>query len=270
MTKQAHETLQDLKKREPTKAEIRRRTPLGASTPIPPQPVVKSATKEVTVRAKAHVVVPDNRDYAERYLDEVAPVSIVGRMIKFGKDGEFFTHDDGAGISEDTDFIALCDETLIGWVKFGGAGEPPERVMGLLYDGFQMPPRSALGDDDPSQWELGLDGQPADPWQHHQYLVLQQADTKELFTFVTSSKTGRRAVVDLLRHFKRMRKESPGDVPVVRLKVGGYQHSDARVGWVKKPIFVLFGQVARNSAMVPDTVPDTSTGGILNDEIPFR
>ena len=46
-------------------------------------------------------------------------------MIKFSKDGKFFTPDDEGEISEDQDFIALCDETLVGWVKFNGPGEPP-------------------------------------------------------------------------------------------------------------------------------------------------
>ena len=68
-----------------------------------------------------------------------------------------------------------------------------------------------------SQWDEGLDGKPADPWQHHQYLVLQDTSTSELFTFVTSYVTGRRAVGNLLRHFNRRRRPTPDDLPVVRL-----------------------------------------------------
>ena len=26
------------------------------------------------------------------------------------------------------DFIPLCDEILIGWIKFNGKGEPPDRI----------------------------------------------------------------------------------------------------------------------------------------------
>ena len=48
----------------------------------------------------------------------------------------------------------------------------------------------ALGDLDQSQWELGLDGAPADPWQHLVYLVLQNADTSEMFTFTTARRPG--------------------------------------------------------------------------------
>ena len=72
-----------------------------------------------------------NRSAINRYLDMSAPASIVGRMVKFSKDGKFVTSDDGAAISEDEDFIALTDETLVGWLRFNDDA-PPDRVMGLL------------------------------------------------------------------------------------------------------------------------------------------
>jgi hypothetical protein len=217
-----------------------------------------------TKRTSPAVAATDQRDSVQQYLDEVAPASIVGRMIKFSKEGQFTTHDDGEPIPEDAEFVALCDQTLVGRVKFNGDGEPPDRIMGLLYDGFQMPPRESLGDLDESKWPIGLDNLPADPWQHQMYLVLQNTTTMEMFTFVTSSKTGRRAVGNLLRHYDRVRKAHPDDCPVVRLKVGGFPHSDDRVGWVKVPVFVVVGRRPRDSSAVPDTSPS----GDMNDSIP--
>ena len=128
--------------------------------------------------------------------------------------------------------------------------------MGLLFDGYEMPTRESLGDLDPSQWELGLDNQPADPWQHQINIVLQHNDTKELFTFSTSSKTGRRAVGNLLRHYERMQRTRPGELPVVRLGKGGYTHKDARVGWVDTPVFVVVGRAPRDGAAKSDTLND--------------
>ena len=93
----------------------------------------------------------------------------------------------------------------------------------------------------------------------------EQPETTELFTFVTSSITGRRAVGNLLRHYDRMRRTHPDELPVVRLKVGGYQHRDERVGWVATPVFAVVGRAPRDSA----TKPDTSPGGDMDDEIPF-
>ncbi len=227
---------------------------------------VKPQSTAVAKPATQAVAVGDTRDSVAQYLDEVAPASIVGRMVKFSKDGQFVTHDDGEPIDDNAEFAALCDETLVGWIKFNGPGEPPDRIMGLLYGGFQMPPTDGLSDRDPSKWPIGLDGKPADPWQHHVYLVLQNVITKEMFTFVTSSKTGRRAVGNLLRHHDRVRRAHPDDCPIVRLKVGGFQHPDDRVGWVKTPSLAVVGRRPRDSS----AVPDTSLGGDLNDEIPFN
>ena len=108
------------------------------------------------------VAVPDNRPYRARYLDEVAPSGIAGRLIKFDKSGKYVTSDDGAEIAEAAEFAALCDQTVVGWQRFNGPGEPPDKVMGLLYDGFVMPPLEALGDTDPAHLEEEHAGEPQD------------------------------------------------------------------------------------------------------------
>jgi hypothetical protein len=154
--------------------------------------------------ASTALALPDTITASQLYIEQNAPTSIVGRLIKFSKDGVFTTTDDGEPVSDDTDFIALCDETLVGWIKFNSKDAPPDRVMGLLYHGFQMPMRDSLGDLDTAQWESGLSGAPEDPWKSQACLVLQNVDTRELFTFVTTSSTGRRAVGNLLRHYDRI------------------------------------------------------------------
>jgi hypothetical protein len=90
------------------------------------------------------VAVPSNRTSVEAYLDEVAPSAFSGRLVKFNKDGKFAVADTGDVIDESTDFIALCDEVLVGWIRFKGQNTPPERIQGLLYDGFVMPHRDTL------------------------------------------------------------------------------------------------------------------------------
>lgn len=224
----------------------------------PPQQAVVPAAKQA-------IAVPDNRTPVQAYLDDVSPAAVVGRMIKFSKEGKFVTPDDDETVGDGVDFTVLADQTLIGWVKFNGEGQPPDRRMGLLFDGFVMPDRSTLGNDDVTKWEMGLDGRPQDPWQHHQYLVLQRGDTGELFTFVTSSVTGRRAIGNLLRHFTRLQKTHPDMLPVVRLKVGGFNHRDDRVGWVNTPVLAVVGRAPKDSAAVPDTSRTTD----MDDAIPF-
>jgi hypothetical protein len=211
------------------------------------------------------VAVPDNRTSVQKYLDDVAPVTLVGRAIRGDKEHVFVTPDDGEPVTDGIDFIALCDQTMIGLIRFNGEGNPPDYKMGLLYDGFQMPDRKALGDIDPSQWELGLDGKPSDPWRHFNYLVLQRGDTGEMFTYTTASVTGRRAVGNLLRHYDRLQKTHPDMYPVVRLKTGGFNHRDERVGWVQVPVFAVVGRHAKDDAAKPDSSPQAD----FDDSIPY-
>jgi hypothetical protein len=218
--------------------------------------------------ASTAIATPDSRDNVQRYLDEVAPSSIVGRMAKFsGKEGHFATNDDGEPIDENADFIALVDQTLVGYLRFNGEGAPPDRIMGLLFDGFEMPKLETLPDRDQSKWELGLNGQPSDPWQHHIYLVLQNVATQEMFTFVTSSRTGRAAVGNLISHYRRMLKSSASRdaYPIVRLKVGAKTHPDDRVGTYKIPVFAVVGQVQRSNIVAADSSPEAD----FQDRISF-
>ena len=212
----------------------------------------------------------DNRTPQQRYVDEIAPSGIAGRLVKFSKEGRFVTADDDQPIDDNIDFFALCDETQIGWIKFSQEeGVPPERRMGLLYDGFVMPRRESLGDLEPNEWPEGLSGQPEDVWRHQINLVMQQTDTRELFTFSTQSMTGRRAVGNLLRHYDRNRRAAPGDVPIIRLRAGGFQHKDERIGWVSVPVFAVVGHAPRDNTARPELPPpDTSVAADMNDAIP--
>lgn len=242
-------------------AEQKRQAKALANTRAAPVP----APAKVTTGA-AVTPMPDTRTDVQRYIDEIAPANIVGRMIKFSKDGRFITPDDGAPVDEAAEFVALCGETLIGWIRFHRDDNetPPDRIQGLLYDGFKLPPRASLGDTDETKWQLGLSGAPEDPWKHQMCLVLQHAKTREMFTFVTASDTGRRSVGGLLRHYDRMQRAGTDEVPVVRLRTGGFNHRDPRVGWVPIPIFAIVGRTRRDSA----ARPDTSLAADLGDAIP--
>ena len=87
--------------------------------------------------------------------------------------------------------------------------------MGLLYRGFVMPPSENLPDRDESQWELGLNGEPEDPWGHRMYLPLQNVDTLECRHVRDLVEDRPHAVGVLLRHYERLRKDHPGEVPLV-------------------------------------------------------
>src|SRR5262245_41724105 len=165
----------------------------------------------------------------ERLLNEVAPSGVVGRLVRFdGKEGRFLFVDNDETVDATEDFIVLGNETLVAYIRFQAEG-PPLREGGLFYaPNFALPKREQLGDLDPRKWEVGLSGKPEDPWKLEMSLVLKRPATQELLTFSTMSKTGRRAVGGLLKHFDRLRRTSPGTFPVVRLKPGSYD--DDRFG----------------------------------------
>jgi hypothetical protein len=250
-------------------ANVHHNPPANSRTPSARELVAAKNVQAPLSQAASTALVPatpDNRSDRSKYLDEVAPATIVGRRVKFSKDGRFITSDDDQEIPEAAEFIALCPQTLVGYIRFNGPGEPPDSVMGLLYgDDFTMPPRESLADLDQAKWELGLNGKPNDPWGHHMYLVLQDTATSELYTFDTASNTGRRAVGNLLRHYDRMQRTHPDELPVIRLRAGGFQHKDDRVGFVKTPVFVVCGRTPSDSA----ARPDTSTATFLDDVVPF-
>jgi hypothetical protein len=135
----------------------------------------------------------------------------------------------------------------------------PDYRMGLIYDGFVVTPTEELPDRDQSKWQLGLDGKPADP---HVHTIWSQ----ELFTYCASNVTSRRAMGNLLRHYNRMRVTAPDFYPVVRMKVGGFNHRDERVGWVSVPVFQIVGRQPKDSTTQPDTSLAADMGG---DSIPF-
>jgi hypothetical protein len=211
---------------------------------------------------------PDDRSPIDRYLDEIAPASFPGQLFKFdGKAGVFVLTSDGEPVDTDRDFVVLADETLIGMIRFSNEENvPPQRVQGLLYSGFVLPDRATLGDTDESEWPVGFSGAPTDPWLHQMALVLEDRATQELYTFATTSSTGRRAVGNLLKHFERLKRNYPDCYPLVRLRSGGFQHKDSRVGYVHTPVFAVVGRAPKASA----AVPDGSTGADMEgDTIPF-
>jgi hypothetical protein len=254
----------------PTPAEINAQQRRDAEAAYRRKTVPAAPGTAVALSPKQPVpTAPGNRTPVQQYLDDISPASLVGRQIKGTKEAVFVTADDGKPVADTDDYVALCDQTLIGWGRFYGQGERPVFHMGPLYDGFVMPPRETLGDTDPTQWEIGLDGKPADPQQHFIYLVLQRVSTGEMFTYTTSSVTGRRAVGNLLRHYDRMQRTHPDAYPVVRLKAGGFNHRDERVGWVQVPVFAVVGRTPKDGAAMADIAPASPTND-MDDQIPFE
>jgi hypothetical protein len=69
---------------------------------VPRAKEVREASKEVATVAPRSVpaVAKTNEEYRKRYLEEIAPASIVGDGIKFSKDGDFVRTGTGEKISD--------------------------------------------------------------------------------------------------------------------------------------------------------------------------
>jgi len=69
-----------------------------------------------------------------------------------------------------------------------------------------------------------------------------------LYTFVTSTSTGRPEVERLLRRYMVHKRRHPNDYPIVALDVGGFEHKNKSVGWVKTPKLSPAGYESKDKA----------------------
>jgi hypothetical protein len=205
--------------------------------------------------------VPTIPESARRYLDKGAGV-IIGKSLKCnGQTGKFVIGDGTEEIDPSCIiFNAHCDKVQLGYVNFEDGGQP-KRVMGPIFAGFEVPERSSLGDLDESLWpESQFNGEKRDPWQPQTLLVLQNAETNELYTLVASSVSARNAVDSLLRQYSFF----PDQLPLVNLKAGKYLHK-TRKTWIYFPDFRIVGRTktARPAQSQAETQAD------FQDEVPF-
>jgi len=192
-------------------------------------------------------------------------VGVLGTFIKFGKNGTYQKQVDDTPIPSGTECVVVYDQIRAGWIKFQGKGMQPILKMGLVFDGFNPVEREDLDDQDQSSWEIGLSGQPQDPWQMQVLLPLQDTKSGELLIFGTTSKTGRAACDNLISLCMRMQRSESDYYPVIRLDVGSFEHRDTRIGKILKPQFTRIGRAPKADV----TLAATDAADDFQDEIPF-
>jgi len=191
---------------------------------------------------------------------------MTGKHIKFdGKGGGYKVTSDGSIVKEDTQVVVVYPQIQAGYIKFNGKGNPPDRKMGPVFSGFTPPDRESLGDTDQDLWEKSLEGKPQDPWQFQLMVPMQVVETGELLIFSTSSITGKRAVDNLIEQCERMQRLEPDFYPVIKLSIGGFQHRDSRVGWVKTPALPRVGKAPKSDV----SAALTTASDDMSHSIPF-
>jgi hypothetical protein len=73
--------------------------------------------------------------------------------------------------------------------------------------------------------------------------MIDPAALDNVYTFVTSSKGGLRAIGELCKTYGKGFRQNPGQVPIVTLGQGSYLHPDKSRGRVRYPIFAPAGWV---------------------------
>lgn len=195
-------------------------------------------------------ITPMNLAYFEEFGAEFSATNIVGSLLRFSK-GDWLVGKDGAEMEVGTELVALMDELYVGWIKW--VDNKPERViMGRVFDGYKRPERDTLGDLDKDDWELNDRGEPSDPWRETAQFILRKpglsapAEEDDLYTFATTSRGGLNAVGNLSKAFVKGARMRMGQMPVVKLGVGKYKHSNAQYGTIKYPTFEVSGWEDRN------------------------
>jgi hypothetical protein len=240
-------------------------------------------SNDLVIKAKTEPATLSNGDTLAAIADKDAPQHAIGDRLHFSK-GDFYAGVNSEPVAVGKKFTVAPDLVLAGYVNWHN-NKPCAIRMVRGDSGEPLPERADLDDNDSSKWETDLNGNPRDPWQETRYLPLMDEDGR-LFTFTTSSNTGRRSVGNLLRRYDAHRKRHPDTYPIIKLAVGSFQHSDKAIGKVKFPEFEPAGYEPKARFLAalaaagfyvgePPAGDDSSASTSpalddkLNDEVPF-
>jgi hypothetical protein len=133
----------------------------------------------------------------------------------------------------------------------------------------RWPERETLGYTDQSQWPIGLDKKPADPWGQGptRYLYLIQEKSLDELTLIIRSMFGGRNFVQLAGKIENQRKYRPLAQAVINLKAGF--GTSKTWGAVPAPEFGIVGWIGGTSIPSKPMLPPVSMAEELSDELPF-
>jgi hypothetical protein len=175
------------------------------------------------------------QNFFEKYGKAATLSSITGRLLKFNKFGEYRAGREEEQIKHGTRLAVYMDSLCVGY-QLWEDGRPTDKIMGPIRDGFVPPDKKTLSHRDKSKWETDDEGEPRDPWQFTNTLVLVDPETKDLFTFTTSSKGGLNAVGHLALKYGEHMRQKPDEAPIIELGGGSYKHPNKKYGEIRFPI----------------------------------
>ena len=171
------------------------------------------------------IIIPTNDGFAVQ--ENRTGGFIAGRILKFSEGRYRLDKEDFNPGS--TELVATGMFTV--WVRWQDRKPIEHKVT---PDGGCHPDREELGDLDEERWELGLNGEPNDPWKDTRYLRFIDRKNGAEYTFITDALGGLRAVADLKGQIANIRSAHPGARAVVQL---GSTSWKTRFGMKLRPQF---------------------------------
>lgn len=201
----------------------------------------------------------------DNIADEIQGDTGFQKMLKFKK-GDYFC--DGQQVDLGTQMLAHCIGFTKVWIKFKN-GALVEKKIYRVARGERAPAREQLDDLDESQWSIGLNNLPADPWVLQYLLPMEDPETEDVRIFVAPSYGGKRAVSDLCdQYVRRVRRHPESGQPMIRLQKT--MMPTKKFGNVPRPLFEVVGWTEGG---IREPIRDISEKAIseaeMNDEIPF-
>jgi hypothetical protein len=198
----------------------------------------------VLVRQNAPLAKPDDNenwllDYASSLSSGLSRYPLL-RFIK--RDWTLGTGDDKRDIPTGTEAVADATTAAEGWQSFRDGQPTGDQLFASAKHRLQLPVRSALGDNDSSQWELDLNGRPKDPWSYTRLMTFFVLG--EPCAFVSQSAGGKSFLADIAGwHGNALRRGEIGKLPKFTLGASSYLHKKAGIGRVYVPAATFTGMV---------------------------
>jgi hypothetical protein len=183
------------------------------------------------------------------YANRPAPSRIIGSLLKFHQSFDWITGLDNDAVPLGTQLVAVMPALQVGFVKWVD-NQPADQVMGAPAEGFRLPDRNTLGDNDETEWPADGKGEPRDPWQETAYLPMVDVKSKEVFTYSTGSWGGRAAIGGLMKDYALRARQKPNDLPIVELGAGSKKSRDPTIGRYKIPTLKIVGWTDAKPALV--------------------
>jgi hypothetical protein len=203
--------------------------------------------------------------------------------IEFGQDlGQVirFTKVEGWGLGKekrsvrDRLYLAHVDESSHGMTCWEN-GKPIDSIFGRIGDRFQVPARESLGHTDETKWPIGLNGEPADPWQYSFRLPMLDVVLNDQATWIGSSWGAQKEFKLLSRRYGADRHKHPGCAPVVKLTSEIVRHpkygpqEQPRVPIVEWRSLDNRPELKAIASYEPPPPHEGAYGAALNDDVPF-